>query len=171
MAWDKNKPAGTDKIRVSDDYIRANWAALETALGADLNMGLTSQVIWLYADALNAAMSACWSIVAAVGDSLLAIKGGATYTTGGTSAGTWTQPSHTLTKAEIPKHTHGGVNIIADGAYRVQTGFGPNAWYAKTGTYNFLSEDGTADGVLGNSHNHGITYRPLARVGLLIQKL
>lgn len=33
MAFDKTKPAGTTKIRLSDEEIRANWAALEDALG------------------------------------------------------------------------------------------------------------------------------------------
>jgi hypothetical protein len=33
MAWDKDKPAGSQKIRLSDEEIRANWAALEDALG------------------------------------------------------------------------------------------------------------------------------------------
>lgn len=30
--WDKNKPAGTDKLRDSDDMIRDNWGALQDAL-------------------------------------------------------------------------------------------------------------------------------------------
>jgi hypothetical protein len=35
--WDKDKPAGTDKIRDSDDLIRANNTALEDALGRNHN--------------------------------------------------------------------------------------------------------------------------------------
>jgi hypothetical protein len=35
MAWDKDKPAGSQKIRLSDEEIRANWAALEDALGRE----------------------------------------------------------------------------------------------------------------------------------------
>jgi len=34
-AWNKNKPAGSDAIQDSDDYIRANNAALESAIGQD----------------------------------------------------------------------------------------------------------------------------------------
>lgn len=30
-SWNAAKPAGTDSLKVSDDLIRANWAALETA--------------------------------------------------------------------------------------------------------------------------------------------
>jgi len=32
MTFDKTKPAGSDELRNSDDMIRDNWAALETAL-------------------------------------------------------------------------------------------------------------------------------------------
>jgi len=34
MAFNKNKPAGSDKIRLSDDVIRENWQALEDAISA-----------------------------------------------------------------------------------------------------------------------------------------
>jgi len=44
MTWDKNKPAGSQKIRLSDDEIRANWAALEDALGRDHNFPGTEGV-------------------------------------------------------------------------------------------------------------------------------
>ncbi len=33
--WDKTKPAGSDKIRLSDDMLRDNFAALEDAIGRD----------------------------------------------------------------------------------------------------------------------------------------
>jgi len=33
--WDKDKPAGSTKIRLSDEQIRANNAALEDAIGRD----------------------------------------------------------------------------------------------------------------------------------------
>jgi len=168
MAWDKTQPAGTTKIRISDNYIRENWAALEAALGSDLNMGLSSQIVWLYANSLNASMSASWSIVAAVGDTLLAVKGGTTYTTGGTSAGTWQQPNHTLTLAEIPPHYHRLPNTSRD-----NQAANPN-WFFSRSQKNPIeyrnTDDGSADGLGGGPHNHGNTYRPMARVGLLIQK-
>lgn len=37
MTWDKDKPAGTDKLRDSDDLIRANWSALEDAISRNHN--------------------------------------------------------------------------------------------------------------------------------------
>ena len=35
MTWDAAKPAGSQKLRLSDDEIRDNWAALEAALAAE----------------------------------------------------------------------------------------------------------------------------------------
>lgn len=37
MTWDKDRPAGTDKLRDSDDLIRANWSALEDAISRNHN--------------------------------------------------------------------------------------------------------------------------------------
>lgn len=41
-AWNVAKPAGTDRIRDSDDTIRANFAAIETVLGTNITAGPTS---------------------------------------------------------------------------------------------------------------------------------
>ena len=63
--------------------------------------GDISQKIWIYRnDAMNG-----WAIDSGVSDGVLALKGGATYTTGAATAGTWTQPNHTHTG---PSHTHAG---------------------------------------------------------------
>jgi hypothetical protein len=35
MAWDKNKPAGSQKIRLSDEEIRENWNCIEDALARE----------------------------------------------------------------------------------------------------------------------------------------
>jgi len=37
MTWNKDKPAGSDPLNISDDLIRQNWAALEDALARDHN--------------------------------------------------------------------------------------------------------------------------------------
>ncbi len=42
MAWDASKPAGADKIKDSDNNIRANNAAIETVLGTNITAGPTS---------------------------------------------------------------------------------------------------------------------------------
>ena len=41
-AWDKSLPAGADKIKDSDDNIRANNAAIETVLGTNITTGPTT---------------------------------------------------------------------------------------------------------------------------------
>ena len=48
-SWNKVKPAGTDSLKTSDDLIRANWAALETAFPqmADSSKG-TGAIGWCF---------------------------------------------------------------------------------------------------------------------------
>lgn len=48
-SWDAAKPAGTDRIRDSDDTIRDNWSALETCLPqlADSSKG-SGALAWCY---------------------------------------------------------------------------------------------------------------------------
>ena len=160
MAFDVSKPADTDKLRISAGLIRDNWVGLTDALGSSLKLGLESQNIWIYADSISGETASLWTLQSSLGDTVLAIKGGSTYTTGGTTAGTWTQPSHTLTINEIPAHTHTMstyTDISAAGARTVATaGGGSGATTASTGG--------------GQGHNHGNTWRPSARVGLIIQK-
>jgi len=118
-----------------------------------------------------------WSIVAGTTDALLACKGGAqSYnTTGETQAGTWTQTTHThtggdhtLTEAEMPSHTHTGGNSNA-------VGFDGGGLVYYHGA-SLGSVTGSTGG--GNSHSHGTTsssgtastYRPLANIGIIIEK-
>ena len=120
-----------------------------------------------------------WTTVA-VTDAVLAVKGGsqAYNVTGGQTAGTWTQPSHTLITSEIPVHSHshnhqmgsrdstagdssstGGREFIQDYGY-AGSGYG----VASTS-----STDATNAGS-GGSHAHGTTYRPAAAIGIISQK-
>ena len=92
--------------------------------------GDTSQKIWVYR---NTAMTG-WAVDAGVSDKVLALKGGATYTTGATSAGTWTQPNHVHTG---PNHDHTSTaHTHAVGSYR-----GPSHTHG-------------AGTLVGPSHNH-----------------
>ncbi len=133
-----------------------------------------------------------WSIVSGTTDALLACKGGsnAYNTSGGTQAGTWTQPNHshginnhthstgahTLTISEIPSHTHTISRIfIESGVHAFQSGAGTAPQSVQT----------AATGG-GGSHNHGntgsngpgftnaaasaATYRPDANVGIVIER-
>lgn len=162
MTYDATKPADTDELRLSPGYIRTNWSALETALGASLKLGLGSQTIYIYADSISGETASLWSIVGFVGDALLAIKGGTTYTTGNASAGTWTQPSHTLTTSEIPAHTHTYEYANVGGIY------GGTGLYINIHNPPNLGTTSSTGG--GSAHNHGSSWRPLARVGILITK-
>jgi len=112
-----------------------------------------------------------WTIVA-VTDSVLAVKGGsqAYNVTGGQVVGSWQQPDHSLTIAELAAHTHqigshdstagdsstvGKQEFVADYGY-AGSGYGPAATTSSTGS--------------GSAHNHGTTYRPRAAVGIIISK-
>ena len=144
--------------------------------------GDTSQKLWVYR---NAAMSG-WAIDSGVSDKVLALKGGSTYTTGAATAGTWAQPDHTLTEAELPAHDHGGVTG-ADGAHgHTFYGYNPDGdagtSYLAGGLFTRGAHNVTALSSVvavgththtvsstgsGDAHNHGTAYRPAAAVGTL----
>lgn len=102
----------------------------------------------------NTAMDG-WAIDSGVTDRVIAVKGGATYTTGGAVAGSWTLPSHALTIAEMPAHDH-------DAYYVAVAGAGNPAFMLATSRTLDTSTIQSVGG--GNSHNHGATYRPAAAV-------
>ena len=141
-----------------------------------------------------------WNILAGTTDGLLACKGGsnAYNANGGTRGGTWTQPNHThtgpshmhtggshaLTIAELAAHKHTISNDLGAGADDVIGG----------GLYGFFGGDGAgtvgkatcANAGSGTAHSHGatgaegtgatgekataITYRPLANLGIIIER-
>lgn len=156
----------------------ANTAWLEI-LSGDINFKA-----WVYRN------DTCegWVIDATVTDRVLAVKGGANAynVNGGNPAGTWTQPGHTLTAAEIPDHAHSGTvdsdgnhthnvktwvigGAIDDVIQQIDDGNASDAAPAAAEsagahTHTFTTDtDGGGDG----SHNHGVTYRPAAAVGTL----
>jgi len=132
-----------------------------------------------------------WTLTAGIGDRIIAVKGGATYLTGGATAGSWTLPNYTLLTADIPSHTHGSGNTGsggghghnfggstprygtsgADGSFGSILGGGgatssANVTVASVGghTHSINNEGG------GGAHNHGATYRPAAAVGIIASK-
>lgn len=76
---------------------------------------------------------------------------------GGYAAGSWQQPEHTLTIAEMPAHTHTVWPATALG------GGSGSAVYVSPGASTTGSTGGDGD------HNHGLSYRPSASVGKLFQ--
>jgi len=112
------------------------------------NFFATGRKVYLYE---NTAPTG-WSITA-VTDKVLAVKGGsdAYNATGGTAAGTWTQPSHT--------------HPIASGGHSVRTG--------TDGDFCFDDSPGANQHLYGISTSAGATaatYRPTAAVGIICTK-
>lgn len=166
MVWRATEPTNQRNIPVGSNYIRQNWAAVQTVLTLSrLNAGTpipdyvpSGSDMWFYADAAPTG----WTIQLSLGDTILAIKGGSTYTTGAATAGTWTQPNHTLTTSEIPAHTHGITPFNSGVAQRGTAD--TSVWRSNTGTGNTNTTGG------GDPHNHGDTWRPAARVGIIARK-
>ena len=120
-----------------------------------------------------------WQVVPNTGDRLLAVRGGATYVTGGSVAGTWQQTDvdgvagKGLTIAQMPLHGH-GVQVRDD------TGFSSNDFVRSAKASGSSSKTipgpivqaGSNSGTDGTSagHNHGSGWRPDCAVGIICQK-
>jgi len=161
--WRVSEPAGSTTLAKGAEYIRENWTQIQTcitpaklAAGTVLHTIPAGAKIWFYA---NVAPSG-FTIDSTPSDELLAVKGGSTYTTGGATAGTWTQTGHALTVSELPPHSHAtNANDYLNG------GTGVVLW-------GFISKNpqtGTAltSGGSAAAHSHGSTWRPKARVGII----
>jgi hypothetical protein len=133
-----------------------------------------------------------WTIVEGVGDSVLAAKGGSTYTTGGSKQGSWT-----ITGISSDSHNHpwyyqassygytynsgGTLTAMTSATYIGESGIGnvvgigvdnflyrqPSTAYSEvvqptTGNYFYTDND-------SHSHTHGGTWRPAGAVGIIAQ--
>ena len=116
-----------------------------------------------------------WTLDSTLDDKLLFVTKGSVAggETGGAahSTGTWTQPDHALTVAELAAHGHAlwsQAYTTADGAAQ---GIGATSYgkslaamnYAGTGYYNVFGAaavDPVQDTGSGTAHNHGSTWRP-----------
>lgn len=109
-------------------------------------------------------------------DCVLALKGGAQAynVSGGNEAGTWTQPNHILTEAQIPAHDHGEVGAHSH-SFRYILGSGSFGYGYVDADVSIQSKIAVATagahthtgGGGGGAHNHGDTYRLKAAVGTL----
>jgi hypothetical protein len=144
--------------------------------------GDATHKIWIYANSAEDG----WTVYSTVTDRVLAVKGGsqAYNVSGGSTGGTWTQPSMTLSLTQIPSHGH-SVSLNSNGAhthtttlYANTTGDGGDSgnWGSadSSSTARTTSSNGShthtvnqSNAGSGGSHNHGSTYRPAAAVGTL----
>jgi len=108
-----------------------------------------------------------WSIVAGLGDRLLAVKGGtqAYNVAGGSYGGTWARPSHTLTESQMPSHRHRQYRQLAEG---IEEPALHHVWHGVADGWAVRYTEYTGG---GTSHTHGSnTLRYTANVGIVAQK-
>jgi hypothetical protein len=172
-----------DAVVALQTKVGINSSSVQTTLDYKISSFFAAgRKIWIYE---NAAPTG-WSIVSTT-DRVLGVKGGYYGATGGTGIGTWTQPGHThptgnftLTATQIPSHQH------LDGVGRSDTQGLVEAVYSPVGvrqfaiatTSNIIYRSYTSSVGSGAAHNHGHTslsatadtWRPLAAVGIIIQK-
>jgi len=125
---------------------------------AKFMLGNSNTIAWFY---LNTAPPG-WKALTTGADTVLGVSGGsqAYNVNGGSQAGTWTQPDHTLTINEMPAHTH---DYTGWNNYGAGNDVGGNRADQGSTTHSVQSTGG------GTAHNHGTTYRPSASVGKLFQ--
>ena len=166
MVWRSTEPTNERNIPVGANYIRQNWTVIQTVLTADRLNNLTAipdyvesgTDMWFYADSAPTG----WTLQTDLGDTVLAIKGGDTYTTGAQVAGTWTQPDHTLTIDEMPSHSHTYTAPNDPENKRSTNGSSCVTSISATSSTSSVGQD--------QAHNHGDSWRPLARVGIICKK-
>lgn len=168
MAWDILEPKATTDFSVVPLKLRDNNAALEAVLGAARLAAGTEipEIFPLYNQTpmlfYMAAAPTGWTETSDIGDTLVAVKGGTTYTTSEASKGSWSLPDHTLTTAEMPAHTHTYTSPGVPIANR-RTG-GSLIVVSVTGGMATSSVGG------GKEHSHGSTFRPAARTCIMASK-
>jgi hypothetical protein len=167
--------------KIEGHFLDEDGNEVQLTLAGSLNVAVSipaGSKIWFYADSAPTG----WTIVTAgsPSDEVLAIKGGATYTTGGAGAGEWTHAhaqSHTHTYSGTPSvtvdaeaaHTH----TLAAGTELEAGGMGPliaTVTGASSHTHTASSSvSGTTDGASAAT-DANTTFRPKARVGIICSK-
>jgi hypothetical protein len=151
--------ASDESRMVYDETTKDIWIADSSewkSMGGYSNIPQNT-IMWVYADSPPDG----WSLYASPGDVLVAIKGGGTYTTGGSIQGNFNTPSHSH---GLNSHTHvtsGTVNNSAGNSEGDNSGVtagvhNHNASIASTTAAGSTGIGGSASG-----------YRPRARVGIL----
>jgi len=152
--------ASNERRLVYDETTKTLWIADDTewkAMGGYAGIPQNT-TMWVYADSAPNG----WSLYATPGDTLVAVKGGGTYTTGGSIQGNFATPSHSH---GLANHTH--VAFGATGGAPTTQG-ADNAGNVSAGghTHNINIGSLAAAGSTGIGGSSS-AYRPRARVGVL----
>lgn len=161
MVWNAGLPLVTTQLVASPPIFQTNQAAIQSVLTTtNLTTSLpyipTTAPVFFYSDVAPPG----WTLLGAVTDTLLAVKGGTTYTTGGVVAGTWSGPPHTLTIPEMPAHFH---------SFQTYQGGGGSTGVGLDSTFQAPVNTSTVGGSGPHSHDWTTT-RPMAAVGVICQK-
>ncbi len=154
--------ASDERRIVYDDVTKFLWVADSSEwkqLGKYNNIPEGSEM-WVYADAPPDG----WSLSATTGDTLVAIKGGTTYTTGHTIAGSFTTPAHS--------HALGGHTHVASGVTGGPTSTGHDSETGggstkETHTHPFSITSGGPTTTTSIDGSVIDSYRPRSRVGII----
>lgn len=154
----------TSQLIASDVIIvgRNNGAGYTNLITDPRRLGFLAGVImWFYTDAANIPLY--WTNVPALGDRVLAVKGGGfSYANTGLQ-GDWQQANWTLTIDQMPAHTHDIVIYKSD--------IDGNLSQKISSTNRSSKNKGITESKGGGQpHNHGSVWRPAAAVGLVCQK-
>ena len=156
----------------SSDYFIINRvvASVPTNYKIPFNaVGLPAGVkVWFYMSSAQISASLPgWQIVAGTGDTLIACAGGSIYTTAGTIQGTWSQPTFTLTTAQLPAHSHDiDVRRSSEAGSSLAVVLAASTSHGSSGVSTAVRNTGSGSPIqLAN------TWRPLANVGNICEKL
>jgi len=153
--------ADDERRVVYDEVTKQMWIADNVDWkngGSDLPSGTE---IWIYADSAPDG----WTINATPSDELLAVKGGSTYVTGGTAAGSFTTPAHSH---DMNSHIH---NVSGNTGNEPHSGkdqgSGSNDCAAQPHYHPVNLNSGGASPSTTSIDGSSSAYRPLSRVGVI----
>ena len=187
MAYDASKPPDGGSLVAAD--VRENFRALKEdeivvpSIKSAFDVLNALDKLWIYQNTAPAG----WNIVAGTTDALLACKGGsqAYNAAGGTQVGTWTQPNHTHGAGSYagPSHVHPYTVPYSGYSYQNNHVSGWNVIGRAAGTSgitgcqnanrSLTTSAGGTGAITGISANGATaaTYRPLANLGIIIEKI